>query len=234
MSAEFHSCVEVLRRFPVRVRLFLLLSCGRSGGRVRFLEWRSKLWLRHRCGLRGRCHAGDFLLRNFLANFALWGKQPPIGDGKTFLLLFSHRLSLQCLQVIAFEYVGKWQSRDGEPSAARLKLLARGREFAADITQRHGTLAAAKGQGSNTRNLANIAAIGLDLRAHSRQRTFYFKPDKLAMHVAPGANSFYDLLPDVAPLAEMERPLLLGLLGQITLTDVLPVTRNPGCDAQQL
>src|SRR5271170_2101240 len=164
MSAEFHARVEILCRLPICVRLFFLLSGRGSGRGVRFLRRRSNGWLGDRRGWgsgSGR-RAGDLLLRNLFANFAFGCKQAAIGNSETFLLLFSHRFSLQCLQVFALDYFGKRQSRDGQPRTAYLKSLTRNREFAPDITQRHVTLATGKGQGSDTRNLADIAAIGLD------------------------------------------------------------------------
>src|SRR5277367_1638248 len=105
MSAELYARVQILRRFAICIGLLPLFVGGWRWWGVHLRLGRSNVSLRNGCRLRSGCRAGDFFLRNLLANLALGRKQAPVGDGKTFLLLFSHRLSLQHLQVYALEYL---------------------------------------------------------------------------------------------------------------------------------
>src|SRR5262249_16165675 len=52
------------------------------------------------------------------------------------------------------------------------------------------------------------------------------KAGKLAMHLAPRADPLHDLLANVTAFVEVERLGLAGLLGQITVPDVLAVLWN--------
>src|SRR5208282_2710202 len=110
VSAEFHACVQILRRLAVRVCLFLLFSGRGRWRRVRFRVRRSHVLLSLGLNLRSGCTAGNFLGRNLLANLALRRKQAPVRYSETFLLFFSHKLSLQCLQLLTSEDSQKWQS----------------------------------------------------------------------------------------------------------------------------
>src|SRR6266851_285661 len=54
------------------------------------------------------------------------------------------------------------------------------------------------------------------------------------MHRTPRSNPFNDLLPDVAALGEIQRPLLTSFLGEIALPDVLPKLRYAAYNSKRL
>src|SRR5664279_957806 len=61
--------------------------------------------------------------------------------------------------------------------------------------------------------------------------SLHFEASEHAMHVAARADSFHDLLPDVAALGEIQRVLLSGLLRQIAFAKINSKARYPSDDA---
>jgi hypothetical protein len=54
------------------------------------------------------------------------------------------------------------------------------------------------------------------------------------VHSAPRANTLHNFLADVTAFGEIQRSFLVCFLRQVTLTYVLPITRDTGCNAEQL
>src|SRR5205085_7730007 len=81
-------------------------------------------------------------------------------------------------------------------------------------------------------------AVFFDLAGHG-QRIIRFNPGEFeagefAVHLAAGANTLHNLLADIASFSGIQSLILLGFLGQIALTDILPVFGDAAQDAPGL
>src|SRR5215471_156152 len=104
--------------------------------------------------------------------------------------------------------------------------LARQHKFLASISQCDRAFAVTGRQNCNACQFCDVFALVLNSETRQRSRSLDLESSKRSMHRTPRANSLNDFLPDVAPLVEIQGPVLSGLLGQVPFANVLTELRN--------